>query len=80
MGDDSHPEAEGKAPENSALTWACISTDPSRYAFYADKDVTDFDQGVYCQRLDRIEITAKAAWYITRALRDLRLAAADFVP
>lgn len=39
--------------------------------FYADADVTHFPD-TYCQRLDRLELSAKAAWYITRSLRDLR--------
>jgi hypothetical protein len=71
MGDDPDPETEGEAPENSELTWACVSSDVGHYAFYADRDVTDLPTTV-CMRLDRLELSAKAAWYITRALRDLR--------
>jgi hypothetical protein len=41
--------------------------------FFSDRDVTDFPT-TYCQRLDRIELSAKAAWYITRSLRDVRKA------
>jgi hypothetical protein len=39
--------------------------------WFADRDMTSFP-GTYCQRLDRIELAAKAAWYITRSLRELR--------
>lgn len=57
-----------------------MSTDPSRYFFYADTDVSSFQMGVVCARLDRIELSAKAAWYITRSLRDLRTVVGDLVP
>lgn len=74
MGDDPHPEAEGKAPANRELTWACVSTDPSRYVFYADADVSSFTEGVVCKRLDQVEMTAKTAFYVVKALKELGLA------
>jgi len=39
--------------------------------FYADRDVTHFPD-TYCQRLDRIELSAKAAYYIVKSLKQLR--------
>jgi len=51
-----------------------------RTAFFADADVSSFAQGVYCQRLDRIELSAKAAWYITRSLRELAKAGKILYP
>ena len=56
-----------------------MSTDPSRYVFYADRDVSSFPETV-CVRLDRLEMSAKAAWYITRSLRELRAIVGEILP
>jgi len=39
--------------------------------FYADRDATHFPD-TYCQRLDRLEMSAKAAYYVVKSLRMLR--------
>lgn len=56
-----------------------MSTKPYNYAFYADRDVSSFPDTV-CVRLDRLELSAKAAWYIVRSLRSLRTIAGELVP
>lgn len=79
MGYDPDPQEARQAPENRELTWACVSSNPYQYAFYADRDVTHAPDTV-CVRLDRLETTAKAAWYITRSLRELRTKALQLFP
>lgn len=71
MGDDQDPEAEGEAPKTGELTWACISSEEFPVVFYADRDVTK--PGVtQCVRLDRLELSAKAIYYVVKSLEVLR--------
>lgn len=71
MGDDENTEAAWSAPANRELTWACYSSGELPHVFYADADVSHFPDTV-CVRLDRLELTAKTAYYVVKGLRELR--------
>lgn len=71
MGYHPDPEAEGEAPKTGELTWACVSSERFPVVFLADRDVTE--PGVaQCYRLDQVELSAKAVYYVVKTLEILR--------
>jgi len=69
--DDSDPEETRQAPEDRELSWACISSLPTKAVFYADQDLSEFGRTV-CVPHKEIVTVAKELYYVTRALKNLR--------